>query len=73
VKRQEPLRKDKKARLGDADILAEQGDTKLTKGDVRRAIEEARERVGPELAELLIAPAMTEEEMDGIETEDEAE
>jgi hypothetical protein len=55
------------------DILFEDGDVRITKDDVRRAIEEARERVGPELAELLTAPTMTEEEMDAIETEDEAE
>ena len=35
--------------------------------DVRDAIDKARERVGPELAELLTAEAMTEEEMDELE------
>jgi len=40
--------------------------------DIQKAVDEARKRVGSELAELLTAEAMTEEEMDEVEepTED---
>jgi hypothetical protein len=51
------------------DVLFDNGDVRITENDVRKAIEEARERVGPEFAELLTAPAMTEEEMDALEQE----
>jgi len=39
------------------------GNGGISKGDVEKAIEEGRERVGEEFAELLTAPTMTEEEM----------
>lgn len=45
-------------------MLFEDGDVRITEGDVAKAIQEARERVGPEVAELMTAPAMTEEEME---------
>jgi len=48
-------------------VLFEEGDVRITEADVSKAIEEARQRVGPELAELLTAPAMTDEEMDELE------
>ena len=67
--RREGAHKDRKVRPSDEEILYQQGDVKITKDDVERAIEEARQRVGPEFAELLTAPAMTEEEMDAIEGE----
>ena len=35
--------------------------------EVDKAIEEARQRVGDTMAELLTAPAMTQEEMDALE------
>jgi hypothetical protein len=43
------------------------GGTRISRKDVERAIQDARERVGPEFAELLTAPTMTEEEMDEAE------
>jgi len=49
-------------------VLFEEGeDVRITEADVSKAIEEARQRVGPELAALLTAPAMTDEEMDELE------
>ena len=48
-------------------VLFEEGDVRITEADVSKAIEEARQRVGPEFAELLTAPAMTDEEMDELE------
>ena len=54
-------------------ILAEVGGVTISESDVDRAIREARERVGDEFAELLTARAMTEEEMDAIESENQAE
>lgn len=41
----------------------------ITKKEIDEAIEQAKERVGPELGELLEAPAMTEEEMDAADEE----
>ena len=70
MKRRGSPHKGTKAGAGDEDILYQQGDVKITKNDVERAIEEARERVGPEFAELLTAPAMTEEEMDAVDQQD---
>ena len=43
-------------------------DSLITNGEIKDAIEEARKRVGPELAELLTAEAMTEEEMEKLDT-----
>ena len=70
MKRRANAESDRKAPPHNGDILAQQGDVKITKNDVERAIEEARERVGPEFAELLTAPAMTEEEMDAVDQQD---
>lgn len=44
---------------------------RLTKRDVDYAIGQAMERVGPEVGDLLEAPAMTEEEMEAAEQEEE--
>lgn len=41
--------------------------------DIDDAIDQAKRRVGPELGELLEAPAMTEEEMEAAEQEEETD
>jgi hypothetical protein len=48
---------------GTGDVLFESGDVTITEEDVARAIDEAGKRVGPEMVQLLEAPAMTQEEM----------
>ena len=62
-KRSKDSKKGSKRRV----VLFEEGEVRITEADVSKAIEEARQRVGPELAELLAAPAMTDEEMDELE------
>lgn len=47
-------------------LLFQDGEVRITEGDVQKAVEDARERVGPELAELLTAQTMTDEEMDEL-------
>lgn len=49
------------------EILYESEDVVITEGDVNRAITDAEKRVGSEMAELLTAPAMSEEEMAALE------
>jgi len=73
MKRRASAEREKKGPPHNGDILAQQGDVKITKDDVERAIEEARQRVGDEFAELLEAPAMTQEEMDAVERNSQAE
>jgi len=49
------------------EVLFSNEEVTITTGDVSRAIDEGGKRVDPEFAELLTAPAMTEEEMDAVE------
>lgn len=51
----------------DGEILYASDEVVITEGDVHRAIVQAAKRVDPELAELLTAAPMTEEEMDEAE------
>lgn len=51
----------------DGEILFGSTEVVITEGDVQRAIVQAAKRLDPEVAELLTAPPMTEEEMNEAE------
>ena len=44
---------------------------RITQEDIDKAIQQVKRRVGKESAELLTAPAMTDEEMDALEEDPE--
>jgi len=50
----------------DGAVLFAEGDVTITEGDVERAIEEGKQRVGPEFAELLEAQPEAEERRRGF-------